>query len=179
MPIGLTEAGRGGSKWGIVGRALCVLQQPLSVKPSAPSLLFSGEVRHTLDPKNRVTIPARWRSDEVDEFFIVPHSKQACLVAMPLESFERVGEEAAARAPSPAAHRTFLTQFYSRATRCVVDKQGRLLLPEELCKTVDLRGELMLAGSLDRFEIWNPANWAAFRDAVKATYEQVADLVGL
>lgn len=143
------------------------------------TLLFSGEVRHALDPKNRVTIPARWRSEEMEEFFVVRHSQQACLVAMPPDVFEKVGKEAEQKAPSAAEYRKFITKFYSSAARCVLDKQGRLLLPLELCQNIGLRGELVLAGSLDRFEIWSPETLAAYRETIEPAYQLVADLVGI
>jgi hypothetical protein len=62
--------------------------------PSQP--IFAGEFRHALDAKKRVTIPARWRSGEVDEFFAVPNPENGCLMVMPVA----VAHEVAARAKS-------------------------------------------------------------------------------
>ena len=45
--------------------------------------IFSGEFRHALDDKNRITIPSRWRQGESDEFFVVPNPAKPCLTAMP------------------------------------------------------------------------------------------------
>ena len=61
----------------------------------------------------------------------------------------------------------------------MLDRQGRLLLPEEICAPINLSGELLLAGALDCFEIWSPENWTAHCETVKPAYEQVAELVGL
>jgi MraZ protein len=141
--------------------------------------IFSGEFRHAVDEKNRVTIPSRWRAEGgVEEFFVVKNPKRPCLTVMPPAVFQQVGENAARNA-TPAEHRVFMTHFYSQAKSCSIDKQGRLLLPDEQCKTAALKGEVVLTGSSDRFEVWNAANWSEFQEAGKSTYEKVADLVGL
>ena len=41
-----------------------------------------------------------------------------------------------------------------------LDKGGRICLPEGMAKAAD-RGEAMLVGLVDRFEIWNPERYAA------------------
>lgn len=111
--------------------------------------------------------------------FIIKNPKRACLNALPAPIFEKIGEEAKLHAPSLADYRTFMSHFYSQATSCTIDKQGRLLLPEQACAELDLQTDVLLAGVGDRFEIWNPTEWTAFRDAGRATYERVADLIGL
>ena len=51
--------------------------------------------------------------------------------------------------------RVFLRQLHSRAQHGLADKQGRLVLPEELCRKIGLKGEVALVGGRGRFEIWN------------------------
>src|SRR5215210_116579 len=128
-------------------------------KASDKAPVFSGEFRHAMDEKKRVTIPARWRSGDTDQVFIVKNPNRDCLTALPAEAFERIGEEAKAHCASLSEHRVFMSHFYSQAARCTIDKQGRLLLPDELCSQARLDTELVLIGSWDRFEIWNPERW--------------------
>jgi len=90
----------------------------------------------------------------------------------------RIGEDAKARY-EPAKLQAFNRQFYSRAKRVTIDKQGRLLLNEEQCKQAGLRSDTMLAGSRDRFEIWSPENWAKFLKAQSPSFEEVAKEIGL
>lgn len=140
--------------------------------------MFSGEYRHALDEKNRLTIPSRWRTEEVDEFFIIKSPKRACLTVMPRAVFIRIGEDAKAQT-TPTLHRRFVNQFYAQAKSCPIDKQGRLLLPDDQCQAAGLRGETVLTGSLDRFDLWSPANWQTTQDTDRPTYEDVGDLIGL
>ncbi len=123
--------------------------------PNTSQPIFAGEFRHAIDAKNRVTIPARWRSGEVDEFFAVPNPENGSLMVMPVA----VTHEVAARAKSdprftPQDVQRFIRQFYSRAQHLTTDKQGRIVLPEEHCRQLGLKGEVVLVGSHSRFEVW-------------------------
>ena len=143
--------------------------------------IFSGEFRHAMDEKNRVTIPAVWRrATDGEEFFSVPDQNSGFLVILPPGEFDRVGEQVNTN-PSitPADRRIFIRQFYSRAKQCVTDRQGRILLPEDQRAALGLKDEVMLVGGHSRFEIWDPARWEQISKHETPTYQQVANLVGL
>ena len=140
--------------------------------------IFSGEYRHALDGKNRVTIPSSWRNDDSDEFFVIVNPSHGCLTALPPQVFMGIGEDAKARI-EPSKRQDFIRKLYAKAIRVTADKQGRLLLNEEQCKLAGLRSDTVLAGSLDRFEIWSPENWAKFLKAQGPSFEEVAKEIGL
>jgi MraZ protein len=148
-----------------------------TVNPS--SYMFTGEFRHSLDGKKRVTIPSGWRCNETDVFFIIPNPFNACLTVMPPEVFKQIGEEAKIKASSPEAYRIFARQFYPNSQQVSTDKQGRLLLPEAYCTQAGLVGDTFLVGNLDRFDIWNVENWIKLKQGSKEVYEEVARAVGL
>jgi len=75
--------------------------------------------------------------------------------------------------------RIFLRHLHSRAQHGSVDRQGRLVLPEELCKQVGLKGEVALVGGRGRFEIWNLQRWKKAHEDETATYQHVAGVIGL
>ena len=75
--------------------------------------------------------------------------------------------------------RVFFRQLHSRTQHGASDRQGRLLLPEELCKKVALKGEVALVGGRGRFEIWNLSRWKKANEEETPTYQNVADIVGL
>lgn len=146
---------------------------------TAHSPIFAGEFRHGIDPKNRITIPSRWRKGDADEFYIVPDAK-GFLSVMPPAEFNFVGPRVNETTGLTAQQkRDFLRQFYAKAKHSPADKQGRMLLPEDCCKAVGLQGEVVLVGTHNRFEIWNPERWEAFQAVNAPSYQQVADLVGL
>jgi MraZ protein len=147
---------------------------------STAQFLYAGEFRHFLDEKNRITIPARWRRDGSEEFIIVPEANHQFLIVMAPEEFSRLNAAVEAD-PNVSARdrRVFFRQLHSRAQHGAADRQGRLLLPEELCKKVGLKGEVALVGGRGRFEIWNLPRWKRAHEEETPTYQHVANVIGL
>lgn len=141
---------------------------------------FAGEFRHAIDEKNRITIPARWRRDGAEEFILLPQADHQHLLVMSAEEFSRVSMEADSHPQvSPRDRRVFLRHLHSRAEHAVADRQGRLVLPIDMCKTLGLKGEVALVGGRGRFEIWNLSRWKKAHEEETATYQHVANVIGL
>ena len=147
---------------------------------SQPQKFFAGDFRHSIDEKNRITIPFRWRRRKGEEFIILPHPQDQYLLVMSEEEFASMSAKAEANeALSPRDRRVFLRQLHSRAEHGPSDKQGRLVLPEDICRQLGLKGEVALVGNRGRFEIWNLENWKRAHEAETPTYQHVADVIGL
>jgi len=147
---------------------------------SQPERFYAGEFRHSLDEKNRVTIPSRWRRDEAEEFILLPQADQQFLLVMSPEDFARMSSAVESNETVSARdRRVFLRQLHSRAQHAGADRQGRLVLPEELCRKIGLKGEVALVGGRGRFEIWNLQRWKRAHEDEMATYQHVANVIGL
>src|SRR6202045_5342456 len=143
-------------------------------------IFYAGEFRHFIDEKNRITIPARWRRDRAEEFIILPEASYQFLLVMPPEEFSRMSAAAESDANVSARdRRVFFRQLHSRAEHGAADKQGRLVLPEDLCKKVGLKGEVVLVGGRGRFEIWNLQRRKRAHEEETPTYQHVANVIGL
>ncbi|MDQ6766123.1 MAG: hypothetical protein M3Z22_08510 [Verrucomicrobiota bacterium] len=141
---------------------------------------FAGEFHHSIDEKNRITIPSRWRRGDGEEFIILPEANDEFLLIMSHEEFDRMSAAAESNPDVPARERrVFLRLLHARAEHSSSDKQGRLVLPEDACKLLDLKGEVTMVGGRGRFEIWNSAKWKQANKEEKATYQRVADFIGL
>ena len=149
-------------------------------KPSSTPTVYAGEFRHAVDAKHRVTIPSRWRGEDSEEFFAVPDPAGNFLMILPTPEFDRVKSDVEANpAIAPADRRKFIRRFYALAQLVAVDKQGRVLLPEEYYRRLGLEGEVVLIGSHSRVEIWNPERWAAATADEDEVFRRVAGEVGL
>jgi MraZ protein len=147
---------------------------------SPPERFYAGEFRHSIDKKNRVTIPSRWRRDKAEEFILLPEASHQFLLVMSPEEFARMSATAEAdQAVSARDRRIFLRQLHSRAQHGTTDRQGRLVLPEELCRKVGLKAEVALVGGRGRFEIWNLPRWKKAHEEEAPTYQHVANVIGL
>jgi MraZ protein len=143
-------------------------------------VFFAGEFRHFLDEKNRVTIPSRWRDDKAQHFILLPQAEHQFLLVMSPEEFSRMSALAENDAAVSARdRRIFLRHLHARAEHAASDRQGRLVLPDDLCKKVGLKGEVALVGGRGRFEIWNLARWKRAHEEETSTYQHVANVIGL
>ena len=87
---------------------------------SQPQKFFAGEFRHSIDEKNRITIPSRWRKPDGEEFIILPEPHHQYLVIMSAEEFARMSAQA-------ESHRAITApqQFVAQTIRL-----NGLMLPE-------------------------------------------------
>ena len=147
---------------------------------SQPQKFFAGEFRHSIDEKNRITIPSDWRRNEGQEFIILPEPQHQFLLVMSPEEFSRMSVEAQNNSSLSARdRRIFSRHLHSRAEHGTSDRQGRLVLPEDMCRTLGLKGEVALVGGHGRFEIWNLQKWKRAHEEETATYQHVANVIGL
>ena len=148
--------------------------------PSPTQSFYAGEFRHAIDDKNRITVPSRWRRNEAEEFILLPEANHQFVLVMSPDEFARMSSAAESNeAVSARDRRVFLRQLHSRAQHGAADRQGRLVLPEELCKRIGLKGEVALIGGRGRFEIWNLQRWKRAHEEETPTYQHVANVIGL
>jgi MraZ protein len=147
---------------------------------SQPQKFFAGEFRHAIDGKNRITIPSSWRAEASQDFIILPEPQHQFLLVMSHDEFARMIAEAENHnAVSARDRRIFLRHLHSRAEHGTSDRQGRLVLPEDMCRTLNLKGEVALVGNRGRFEIWNLQKWKRAHEEETATFQHVANVIGL
>jgi MraZ protein len=117
---------------------------------------FRGSSHHNLDPKGRLIIPTRFRhvlkKSSVDG--LVVSKMDGALVCYPFEEWYKVEERILNMAVKSENMRRFRRIFVGGAFECILDKQGRILIPPTLRQYAALQKEVVLVGVLDHFEIW-------------------------
>lgn len=126
---------------------------------NSPAPVFTGEFPHRVEGKNRLTIPADWRFGEEVELFLTPRSKKRCIAVFTRAEVERL-KEVATESMTPVERANFLDQFGRKMRRVVMDKGGRISLPEDLRVAFKIEKDVMFSGAVDTFNIWNPADFA-------------------
>ncbi len=123
---------------------------------------YTGQFRHSLDEKNRLTIPSGWRvaHTEEDEFVALPHP-DGYIVVLPPPEVDRLYDKAAAKELSDSEAQDVLAQLFARAQTLSFDKQGRAGLNPDLLSHAGIAKEAVLTGSLSKFAIWSPERWEA------------------
>lgn len=120
---------------------------------------FSGFFVHTLDQKNRVFIPAEFRSKLGTEFVVcTPPGSTDCIIIYTFEEWDRYFENL--RVLCKGTTRAYAERIASSSKRCVIpDKQGRITLSADHCAKAHLEKEALIVGVGNRIEIWNPEIW--------------------
>jgi MraZ protein len=136
--------------------------------------MLLGEYEHTLDDKNRLTLPAKFR-DAFAGGVVVTRGMDGCLHAYTREDFGRLVERMRALDPLSRETRVLHRHFFSGANDAEPDKQGRVMIPAALIEAAGLRKEVVVAGVYDHVEIWDRAAWRAHLEEVEGSAEHVAE----
>ncbi len=121
--------------------------------------MFMGEYNHSIDAKGRLIIPAKFR-DQLGDEFIVTKGLDGCLFAFPKDEWQAFEEQLRKLPLTQKNARKFTRFFMGGAATCELDKQGRILLPQNLREFANLDKDVVLSGNLNRIEIWNKTAWA-------------------
>ena len=129
-------------------------------------LLFSGNYKYSIDEKNRLIVPVKFRdilnAEGVDKLYIV--KGDSYLYAFPFPVFLELSEKLRSWDFTKESNQNYVRLFFSEAFDAVLDKQGRILLQREMCEQVGIDHEVIIIGVLNRMEIWSPQKWADFRE---------------
>jgi MraZ protein len=121
--------------------------------------MFMGEYNHTIDTKGRLIIPAKFR-EQLGKEFVITKGMDGCLFVYPFEAWREFETKLKALPTTVDKNaRRFSRYFMSGATTVEVDKQGRILVPAVLREFAGLSKDVVLAGVLDRVEIWDRSKW--------------------
>ncbi|HET7043419.1 MAG TPA: division/cell wall cluster transcriptional repressor MraZ [Gaiellaceae bacterium] len=136
--------------------------------------MLLGEHEHSLDDKNRLTLPAKLRAAFADGLVLTP-GLDGCLLAYPRDEWDRLAERIKSLDPLADSSRVMHRHFFAGAAQGEIDKQGRLVLPPRLIARAELGREVTIAGVYDHLEIWDRARWRKELETVEGSAEDVAE----
>ena len=136
--------------------------------------MLIGEYQHTIDPKGRVIVPARFREDLGDSFYVTK-GLDGCLFVLSPTEWNRLEEKVSAMPISKA--RGLQRFLFSGAVEVQPDRQGRVLLPQPLRDYAKLRKDVTFIGASSRAEIWDTESWTSFNSTL--TEDSIAEAMDL
>jgi len=142
---------------------------------------FLGRYDHTLDAKNRLMVPQRFRDivrdAEGEVHFYLTRGFDQCLAMYVKSTWGRMVALLDSRKADELAEvgkRKFFRLFYSSAVEVTPDKAGRILIPDHLRELAGLEKRVVLVGVNDRIEIWDAERWSQFTEGEEGEYEDSA-----
>ena len=137
--------------------------------------MLLGAHEHTLDDKNRLTLPAKFRAAFAGGV-VVTRGMDGCLYAYRREDWDALVETRLATLdPLSQEGRRMQRFFFSGATEVEPDRQGRVMIPAALLEHAGLGKEVVVAGVHDHLEIWDRAKWRQELNEVEGSAEDVAE----
>lgn len=136
--------------------------------------MLVGEHEHTLDDKNRLTLPAKLRG-AFEDGVVVTRGLDGCLDAYPRREWEGVVSRLRSLDRLAEDTRTLHRHFFGGAADGELDRQGRLVLPPTLIEHAGLEREVTVAGVYDHIEIWNRRTWREKQHEAEGRAEDVAE----
>jgi MraZ protein len=139
--------------------------------------MFIGEYRHTLDSKNRISLPAKFRK-ELGKSVVVTRGLDKCLFVYPKKAWEHEAARIAQFSSGSAAGRGLSRLMLAGASEADVDGAGRILVPDYLKLFAQLESKAVVAGVSDRVEIWDERAWEIYTKTIERDADQFAETLG-
>jgi len=136
--------------------------------------MFMGEYQHTIDDKGRMIIPSKFR-DALGASFIVTRGLDQCLFVYPSSEWEVLEQKLKALPLMKSDARAFTRFFFSGATECELDKQGRVNIPNNLLQYSKLDKDCVVLGVSNRVEIWSKELWENYFDQSEESFNEIAE----
>ena len=137
--------------------------------------MLLGEYEHTIDDKNRLTLPAKFRR-AFENGIVVTRGLDGCLHAWPQTAWQQLVDSRLASLDLLSVQgRRLHRHFFSGASETAPDKQGRVSIPPALLEHAKLGRDVVVAGVNDHLEIWDRAAWQRELAEVEGSAEDVAE----
>jgi len=139
--------------------------------------MFIGEYLHTLDPKNRISLPAKFRKD-LGRAVVMTRGLDHCLSVYPKKAWAMEAENRVVHAGGTAAARGLARLFLAGAMEAEVDAAGRVLVPDHLKSFAGLKSKAVIVGVADRVEIWEESAWKKYTTSIERDANAFAETLG-
>jgi MraZ protein len=141
--------------------------------------MIIGQYSHTIDDKNRLSLPAKFRQEMGKKVVITP-GLDSCLFIFTMKEWEKIAERLSVKEGSmlQADNRGFNRYLLGGAVEVEIDGVGRMLLPEHLRDRAKLKSKVVFIGVKDRAELWDEATWNAYRAKVENEAGALAEKLG-
>ncbi len=142
--------------------------------------MFIGKYSLTLDPKGRISVPAKFREVLTTRYHpsLIVTTSSRCLVAYPVEEWVALSERIREMPQMKRELNEYMRLIFSSATECNLDRQGRILIPAEHRGHAGLDGsEVVVVGINDRIEIWSRERWDEVDASARERLDEISDVL--
>lgn len=136
--------------------------------------MFTGTTYNSIDEKNRMIVPSKLRTG-LGEKCVLTCGLDKCLYIYTMDSWNDQVEKAKKLPESDRKVRAFIRHFFANAVECEFDRQGRVVIPQELKSYAGITKELVTMGAMDKIEVWSKEVWDAPDNSNRMETDDFAD----
>ncbi len=141
-------------------------------------MAFRGHFDYSLDAKNRLNVPPKFRAAFSDGMVLV-RGLEPCVWLWPPAAFESFTKQVLGNLSPLSAERRKLTRFVAgESFDADLDAAGRITLNSDLIEHAGIDREVVVVGVLDYLEVWSRERWLAGRDELSAEIGEIAEGLG-
>lgn len=138
--------------------------------------MFTGTSTHSIDTKGRIVLPARFRQ-ELGESFFVTKGFFDCVQVLSVEEFEKLRNNIKALPAKQALALQYA--IISTALEVTPNSQGRVPIPQNLREIASLTKDAVVVGMDNRIEIWDKDKFDMLQQSNQETVEAALTLLSL
>lgn len=139
--------------------------------------MLIGEYTHTIDDKNRLSLPAKFRS-EMGKKVVLTRGLDRCVAIFTKKEWEKIAAKLSESSMLQADNRSFNRFMFGGAVEADVDSIGRVLIPDFLKEWGSLGTRVAVIGVQSRVEIWNEKTWEANKETIEKQADSLAEKLG-
>jgi len=139
--------------------------------------MLIGEYTHTIDEKNRLSLPSKFRKEMGRRVVITP-GLDGCLFLFTLKQWQVISLKLSESNMLQSDSRSFNRYMFGGAVEVEVDSIGRVLMPDFLKERAGLKSKVVIIGVQDRAEIWNEKAWLEYKGQVERQADSLAEKLG-
>ena len=139
--------------------------------------MLLGEYTHTVDEKNRISLPSKFRK-ELGKKVVITHGLDNCLFVYPLGEWEKISAKLAELGMGQADTRGFNRFMLAGAVEAKVDSIGRILVADFHRKFASLKSRVVFTGVHNRVEIWDERAWKEYKTKIEKQADMMAEKLG-
>lgn len=140
--------------------------------------MFIGEYTYSIDEKKRLSIPSKFRV-ELGKKAVLTRGLDNCLVIYPLNEWQKLAQKLESLPTGKINARDFIRIILSGAVEILLDKLGRILIPDHLKKYAFLKKNVVIIGLSNRIEIWDERRWKEYKEKREKTVAKMAEQLGI
>lgn len=139
--------------------------------------MLIGEYTHSIDDKNRLSLPVKFRQEMGKKVVITP-GLDNCLFLFTLKEWGAISEKLSHSSMLQADNRGFNRFMFGGAVEAEIDTIGRILVPDFLRERANLKNKVVVIGVQSRVEIWNEKTWIDYKKVVERQADTLAEKLG-